>query len=211
MGARSRGAGLGLLAALVVALLALMVWRVGSAEEVTDQVRLSVDGVRWTLTMEDAFFYSEHPWEPGEERTAMFWVRNTADVRADVHVTLRSTGGEELTHSGLLLVSASVDDGLPQPFAASRDVNTIRVGELEAGERATITLHADLGGTAVVDSSIVRYRAFGSGTRAEEPRSVLDATGANLELAPIFLAIALVATTLVMRSTRRRQAPRPED
>ena len=140
----------------------------------------------------------------GQTRTAIFWVRNDADVRADVDLYVTSTGAEDLIASGVLTVSASTGDGEDvQPFVTGRDVNTVRVGELGAGERATVTLLADLAGAVEVDSASVRYRISGAGVRAEESRWRLDTTGAHLELAPLFLGVALLMTAWVMRRSRQ--------
>ena len=211
MSTRTRAVALGLLAAFVLACLALMAWRLTAPDETTDRVTLSVDGVHWTPELEGALFESDSLWPPGQTRTAIFWVRNDADVRADIDLYVTSTGGEDLIASGLLVVSASVEDGDDvQPFVTGRDVNTVRVGELESGQRATVTLLAELAGTVEVDSGDVRYRISGSGVRAEETRWRLDSTGAHLELAPVFLGVALLMTAWVMRRSRRpRHRSRP--
>jgi hypothetical protein len=203
---RSRFVVLCLLAAFVLACAAVVVWRLAGPEQTTNRVTLSADGVRWTSGIEDTFFFSETQWAPGETRTAVFWVRNDADVRADVDVALTTTAGADLAHSGLLEVSAEVGDSdHRQPFVAERDLNTVRMGELGPGERATVTLRGVLAGAVDVDSASVRYRVSGSGTSVEEPRSPLDATGAHLELAPLFLGVALLVTALVMRRSRPRR------
>jgi hypothetical protein len=201
---RSRFVVLGLLAAFVLAGTAALVWRVGP-DDTANRVALSADGAHWSARLDEAFFVSDSPWSPGQTRTAVFWVRNDADVRADVDLRVTSTDGQDLAHAGLLEISATVGGGDPQAFVAERDINTVRVGELAPGERVTVTLRAVLAGAVDVDSGSVRHAVSGSGLGVDEPRSALDDSGAHLELAPLFLGAALVVTVLVMRRTR---APR---
>ena len=205
MSTRSRIAVLSLLVAFVLACVATVVWRETTLDETANRVRLSADGVRWTSTYDDAVVASEDPWTPGQTRTAVFFVRNDADVRADVivAVALTSEGGGA---GSALRVSASVGDGDAQFFVPERQVNAVRVGELDPGQRATVTLRAAFFGTEALDSSAVRYGISGSGTRAPGSSSSFDSTGANLALAPIFLGVALLLTAYVMHRSRH---PRP--
>ena len=212
MSTRTRAVALWLLAAFVAACLAVVAWRLTTGEETADRVTLSMDGVHWTPELEEALFESESPWPPGQTRTSIFWVRNDADVRADVDLYVASTEGADLMASGLLVVSASIGDGEDlQPFVTGRDLNTVRIGELGPGDRATVILRAELAGAVEVDSASVRYRVSGSGVRAEQSRWRLDSTGAHLELAPLFLGVALLMTAWVMRRSRQprhRSGPR---
>jgi hypothetical protein len=203
---RSQRVALGLLAAFLVGCLALVAWRVTAPAPTEDRVTLSVDGSRWRSDLDEAFFASEEPWPPGQTRTAVFWVRNDADLPAVVDMDVTTTAGLELTQSGLLEVSAVLRDGAVQPFLAEHEVNTVGLGELQPGERVTVTLRAVLAGATDVDSASVRYRVSGSGVGAQDSRWVLDPTGAHLELAPIFLGIGFLVTAFVMRRSRR---PRP--
>ena len=207
MRSRPRAALLAVLAAIVLAGLAAGAWRYATHEPTTDEVTVSVDGARWSAQLEDAFFSSEDAWPPGQTRTAIFWVRNDADLPAYVDLHVAAVGGQDLMRSGVVEISAEVgDEDDIQPFVAERDLNTVRIDALDEGERETVTLRAVHTGEAEVDSTTLRHRLSGSGIAAEEPRSPLDASEARLELAPLFLSVALLVTLLVMHRTRR---PRP--
>jgi hypothetical protein len=204
---RPQAAFLGVLAAIVLAGLAAGAWRYATHEPITDQVTVSVDGARWTAHLEDAFFSSEEPWSPGQTRTAILWVRNDADLPAYVDLHVAAVEGQDLTRSGVLEISAVVGDGDDvQPFVADRDTNTVRIDVLDEGERETVTLRAVHAGEVALDSAALRHRLSGSGIAAEDPRSPLDASEARLELAPLFLTVALLVTLLVMYRTRRPRA-----
>jgi len=178
--------------------------QVAEPERVTSQVFLSVDGVHWTPELEEAFFVSEAPWSPGQTRMAVFWVRNEADAQAEVELRVAVTRGRDLADSGLLAVSAVVGDAdAGQSFLTGVDDNTVRLGELEPGERTTVALRAVLAGAVDVDSGTLRYAVSASAATAEDPRRALDPTGARLELAPLFLGAGLVLTVVHMRRTRR--------
>ena len=202
MSTRSHGAVLGVLAALVLTVLAVAAWRFTTQEASANQVAVSVDGVRWTADLEDAFFFSDSAWTPGQTRTAVFWVRNDADVDADVSVTVSTSSGEALTESGQVALSAAIGGGDDfRRFAPGRGVNTVRIGTLDPGKRETVTLRAEHVGEVEVDSALLRHHISGSGTSIMDD-SRLDASDARLELAPLFLCVALVVTLVVMRRTR---------
>ena len=208
MSTRLQAAVLGLLGAIVLASLAVVGWRFAQDEETTNRVTLSVDGVQWTAALEDAFFLSDSAWTPGQTRSAIFWVRNDADVAADVDVVVSTSAGEALTESGQVVLSAAIGDGGDfQVFVPERGVNTLRLGAIEPGERETVTFRAEHSGEAELDSSLLRHRISGSGTRVEEAdSSPLDPSDARLELAPLFLCVALLVTLVVMRRTGSSRA-----
>jgi hypothetical protein len=203
---RSRTLGLLLVYASALVCAVGAISQMGNAEEPTNRVTVSVDGMHWSAHVEDALFASGTPWTPGQTRTVRFWVRNEAEAPADVEVLVLGTAGQDLMQTGLLELFATVaDDGDVQEFDERNDVNVVRVGHLGPGERAAITLRAVLAGALDVDSASVRYRISGTGVLQEDPRLPMDPTGAHLELAPLFLGIALLCTALVMRRTRRRR------
>jgi len=202
---RSRIVISGLLAAFVLACLVSVLWRV-TREETTDQVAVSADGGHWAPSLEAPVFVSDSPWPPGQTRTAVIWVRNDADVRADVDLHVVSASVDDNLRWVLEVAATVNDEDDAQPFIAERDVNTVRVGPLERGERATVTLRAELSGSEDLDSASVTYRIVGSGTRAEDSRSMLDSTEAHLELAPLFLGLGLLMTAYVMHRSRRPRA-----
>ncbi len=205
MGTWPRAVSLGLLAALVLAPLGAFLWQMVGTEQSPDQVTISVDGVRWSGDLEDEFFHSEATWGPGEERTAILSVRNEAEQRADVSVDVVCTAGQELISTGVLRVSAKVNDRAEQVVAPHSVLLVVDVGVLGPGETATLTLRAEHTGAVPepVDSTSVRHHVAGQGKRVGEPPSVLTANGAYLVLAPVFLGIAMVVTALVMMSSRR--------
>ena len=207
MRSRPQAVLLGVLAAIVLAGLAAGAWRYITHEPITDQVTVSVDGSRWSSHLEDAFFSSEESWPPGQTRTAIVWVRNDADLAAYVDLHVAAVDGQDLTRSGVVEVSAVIGAGDDiQPFVAERDINTVRLDVLDEGERETVTLRAVHTGEAEVDSAALRHRLSGSGIAAEAPRSPLDVSEARLELAPLFLSVALLVTLMVMHRSRRPRA-----
>ena len=207
MRSRPQAALLAVLAAIVLAGLAAGAWRYATHEPTTDDVTVSVDGARWSAHLEDAFFDSEELWPPGQTRTAILWVRNDAELPAYVDLHVAAVGGQDLTRFGVVEISAVIGDaGDLQPFVAERDLNTVRIDVLDEGEQETVTLRAVHTGEGDVDSATLRHQLSGSGIAAEEPRSPLDASEARLELAPVFLSVALLVTLLVMHRTRRPRA-----
>lgn len=204
MSTRRQVVVLGLIAATLVASLALLGWRFAGDDESAHRVTLSVDGVRWTSDHEAAFFHSANAWLPAQTRSAVFWVRNDGDVTADVDVVVATSAGETLTQSGQVTLSATIGDpGAVHPFVPERGVNTVRIGTLEPGEREVVTLRAEHTGEAELDSSTLRHRISTVGTSAEEPDASQDVFDAQLELAPVFLCVALVVTLIVMRRSGR--------
>lgn len=213
MGIARRRFGIGLLAVLILVPVAAFAWQSTTDNESVDRVRLSVDGAQWTPVLEDAFFYSDTPWEPGEVRTAIFWARNASAAPGDLTITVLRSAGEELVEDGALIVSLIVDDRTPQHFDADLDRNVVRVGEVESGGVVTLTLRAVLTETPepqVVNSVGLRYQVTGTGRPVEGgSRSMLAADEAHLVLAPVFLGVALLVTAWVMSSPSRSR-PRRE-
>ena len=211
MSSRSPGTALSVFAAFVLAALAVLAWRVTAEEATGDQVTVSVDGVRWTSELEDALFVSDSAWPPGQTRSQIFWVRNDADGPADVDVQVTAVDGDDVTDSGVLEVSAVVGEGDDvQFFTSGRDVNTVGIGTLERDARETVTLRAEHTGETQLDSAAVRHQISATGTRVgAAPESPLDLSDSRLELAPLFLCVALVVTLMVMRRNRRPPADAP--
>lgn len=199
----------GLLVAIMLTFVAVLALRSATHVDTTNRVTLSADGVEWTAELEDAFFFSDTAWSPGQTRSAIFWVRNDADVDADVDVVVTTSAGEALTQSGQVTLSAALGDGGDfRFFVPGRGVNTMSVGTLSPGERETVTFRAEHTGDAELDSSLLRHRISGSGTRADDASPTLHLSDARLELAPLFLCVGLLVVLVVIR--RRRVPPRTE-
>jgi len=203
-----------LLAFVVVVPLAVFAWLSVTTEDTPDRVRLSVDGVRWSAELEDAFFYSDEPWAPGEVRTAILWVRNDAPVPADVTVTVICEKGDVLVDHGALVVSGAVDDGRPQRFDPDEYHNDVRVMTLKPAESTTLTLRAelvsDIPDAQVIDSKGVRYRVVGSGHALEDGST--SVANARLVLAPVFIGLALIVSAVFLgsRGSSLSRPRRPE-
>lgn len=203
-----RGVGLVGLILLVAAPLSLFAVLALFEKESQDSIRLSLDGIHWKGKVDGALLASQEPWVPGEVRSAVIYVKNSgpAPVDADVLVTARSV--DDLVRDGYLSLGATVGDGRAVTFPESTALNTVVVTDLGSGESVPVTLSATFDETAPIgaslDSEALRLRVKVSGARTEEAGapSLLDATGAQLWLAPVFLVLA--AAVALVGSARRR-------
>ena len=208
-----RGLGLVLLVLLVVAPLTLFAVLALFEDESEDSIRLSTDGVHWTAKVDGALLESGEPWGPGEVRSAIVYVLNDGPdpVDAEVAVTARST--DELVRDGFLTLAATVGTGRSVPFEVSTATNDVVIDDLASGASTPVTLTATFEETAPIgttlDSGALRLRLRISGARTEEAGapSLLDAAGAQLWLAPVFLALA-AAVALIGPARRRARAAR---
>jgi hypothetical protein len=205
-----RGLGLVALTLLVVAPLTLFAVLSLFEDESSESIGLSVDGVEWTMGVEGAFLASRAPWSPGEVRSAIIYVRNGGPdpVDADVTVICRST--DELVVEGYLTVAAQVGDADATVFPAGSRTNEVHLDDLASDSVVPVTLTATFADTAplgtTLDSRAVRLKLKITGARTQESGapSLLDATGAQLWLAPILLAVAALVALLAQARRGRR-------
>jgi hypothetical protein len=203
-----RGLGLVLLVLLVVAPLTLFAVLALFEVEAEDSIGLSLDGVHWAAKVDGALLASAEPWAPGEVRSAIVYVRNGGPdpVNARVSVSTRST--DDLVRGGFLSLAATVGEGRSVAVPVSASANDVMVDDLASGATVPMTLTATFDETAPIgatlDSEALQIRLRSSGSRTEEAGapSLLDAAGAQLWLAPVFLVLAAAAALL--GSTRRR-------
>ena len=205
-----RGLGLVVLVLLVVAPLSLFAVLALFEDESQDSIRLSTDGVHWRAEVDGPLLASADAWEPGEVRTAIVYVKNAGPdpVNADMSVTTHST--DALVDDGYLDLGAAVGRGPSVPFPDATQTNDVPVEELDSGEIVPVTLTATFADTAPIgatlDSNALDVRLGISGTRTEAAGapSLLDATGAELWLAPIFLLLAALVGVIVQARRRAR-------
>lgn len=209
-----RGLGLVLLIVLVVAPLTLFAVLALFEDESEDSIRLSLDGVHWKGKVDGALLESAEPWVPGQTRSAIIYVKNAGPdpVDADVLVTTRSA--DVLVRDGFLTLGATVGKGRAVTFPSATEPNDVIVEDLPSGESVPVTLTATFDATAPIgatlDSEALRLRMRVGGTRTEEAGapSLLDAAGAQLWLAPVFLALAAAAALFVQARRQARVARR---
>lgn len=167
-------------------------------------VRLSRDHTTWSTSLDDAFFLPELAWTPGDTRRSAVWVRNDTGETTDVRVALTRAAG------GSRWLGVAAGTGAPDTLSdlPGDDTLRLRIEDLAPGAEVPITLQARLDpdappGTAVEASALdVRVSA-----QPLEPASTL-ASSAHLELAPLFLGLALIgAAAMAHRSARRRAGP----
>jgi hypothetical protein len=207
-----RGLGLVVLMLLVVAPLTLFGVLSLFEDESADSIDLSLDGVHWTQALEGTLLASPEPWEPGESRSAIVYVRNGGPdpVHADVTVLCLLTDddvtGDDIT------VTSQVDGEAPLELPVYGEPEDVEIDELRSDQVVPLTLTATLALTAPIgatlDGQAVRLELAVTGTRTEESGtpSLLDATGAQLWLAPVLLVAAAVVALLV-QARRSARAP----
>jgi hypothetical protein len=194
-----RGLGLVLLIVLVVAPLTLFAVLAMFEDQSEDSILLSIDRVYWKGKLDGPLLESAEPWVPGQTRSAIVYVKNDGPdpVDADVIVSARST--DVVVRDGYLTLGATVGKGRSVSFPVSTESNDVMVEDLPSGDTVPVTLTATFDEEAPIgatlDSEALRVRLRVSGTRTEEAGapSLLDATGAQLWLAPVFLVLAALA------------------
>ncbi len=209
----SRGLGPVLLALLVLAPLTLFALVALVEVEPADPVGLSLDGVAGDTERGGALLATRKPWAPGEVRSTIVYVRNRgeAPVDADVRVVCRSS--DELVQDGHLTLTAQVGQAEPTKILVGTSANLVTVEDLASDSVVPMTLTATLSDTVPIgttlDSDAVRFRLTVTDTRSQVSgaSSVLNATGAQLWLAPVLLVIGGVL--LVVQAFRRRRSPVP--
>ena len=212
-----RGLGLVVLMLLVVAPLTLFGVLSLFEDESADSIDLSLDGVHWTQGLQGTLLASPEPWEPGESRSAIVYVRNGGPdpVDADGRRALpadRRRRDRGRPHRSRPRSTTTLRWSCP----VYGEPDDVLIDELGSDQVVPLTLTATLADTAPIgatlDGQAVRLELAVTGTRTQESGtpSLLDATGAQLWLAPILLVAAAVVALLVQarRSARSSGARR---
>ncbi|GAB3261602.1 hypothetical protein [Nocardioides dilutus] len=216
MGRSYRGLGFVVLMLLVVAPLTLFAVLSLFEDDSADSIRLSLDGVHWEKGLHGALLASRESWEPGESRSAIVYLKNAGPdpVDADVAVLCRST--DEVVTDRYLTMTAQVDEASPEELPVYGEAHDVHVDGLGSEEVVPITLEVTLADTAPIGSRLdgraVDVRLSVTGMRTEEsgPPSLLDATGAQLWLAPILLVVG-AGVALVGQAGRSPGPPGSRD
>ena len=207
-----RGLGLVVLMLLVVAPLTLFAVLSLFEDESADSIGLSVDGDHWTDVLEGTLLASEEPWTPGETRTAIVYVRNSGPAPVDADVTVLYRSDDDLVAQGQLQFATAVGEDPLEPVATGMTPHQVMVDGLDARSTVPLTLAATLsstlppGMTLDGDQVVLELRVEGARSEDAGPPSLLDATGAQLWLAPVLL---VVAAAVAVRVRARRAAARP--
>jgi hypothetical protein len=208
-----RGLGLVVLMLLVVAPLTLFAVLSLFEDESADEIKLSLDGEHWTSEVDGALLASEKAWTPGEVRSAIVYVKNSGPGPVDAVVTVACRSTDELLLDGYVTFTTQVDHADPVPFSDEMRASKVAIDGLEAGSSVPVTVTATFAETApigsTVDSDDVRLSVRLKGARSVDagPPSLLDATGAQLWLAPILLVVAAGVAVRVRRGRSQSQAP----
>lgn len=174
-------------------------------------VDLSRDRTSWAAAIDTPMFLPELAWSPGEQRTSTFFVRNDTDREVTVEVSLSRSGTAEAGLDDYLLLTASTPGGVDRTIGGGDD-RLLRLRDLAPRSVAPVTLEAALSPDAPpgteVPGDVVDFRVA---LQAARPPAQGDSRGlwesARLELAPLFLGLALVAAAVVASRTRRRRRP----
>jgi len=211
-----RGLGLVVLMLLVVAPLTLFAVLSLFEDESADAIKLSLDGEHWTSEVDGALLASEEAWSPGEVRSAIVYVRNSGPGPVDAVVTVLCRSTDEMVLDGQVSFTTQVDDAEPVPFSGEMRASRVAVAGLDADSTVPVTVTATFSATApigsTVDSDEVRLAMRLKGARSADagPPSLLDATGAQLWLAPILLVVA-AGVALKVRAGRGQGQGVPAD
>lgn len=195
MGRSYRGLGFVVLMLLVVAPLTLFAVLSLFEDESADSISLSLDGVHWTKELRGALLDSRESWEPGESRSAIVYLKNAGPDPVDADVSVLCTSTDEVLTDHYLTMTAQVDEGSPTELPVYGEPHDLPVDGLGSEEVVPITLEVTLADTApigsMLDGRAVDVRLSVTGMRSEEsgPPSLLDATGAQLWLAPVLLVV----------------------
>lgn len=138
-----------------------------SAAEPGHELGLSADAVHWGDRLDAPLFAPTLSWVPGDERTAVFYVRNQSDEPADLTVAVTRTvpaSGGDLGATGFLRVGARVGTA---PWT-----DTVRGGTVDLAQRL------DLGAGRVVPVTVrvALDAAAPNDTRVEADRLAFDLT-----------------------------------
>jgi hypothetical protein len=206
-----RGLGLVVLMLLVVAPLTLFAVLSLFEDESADAIKLSLDGDHWTSEVDGALLASEEAWTPGEVRSAIVYVRNSGPAPVDAVVTVLCRSTDQLVLDGYVTFATQVDHAEAVPFSGEMRASRVSVDGLDAESTVPVTVTATFSETAPIGSSVdsdeVRLAVRLKGARSADagPPSLLDATGAQLWLAPILLVVA--AGVAVRVRTARSSGP----
>ena len=201
-----RGLGLLLLVLLVVSPLTLFAVLSVFEDESADSIRLSLDGVRWDADLQGTLLASAEPWDPGESRSVIVYVRNDGPAPVDAEVVV-DFSSDRLVSDGVLTMTAEVDDLTPVGLEPGPTPEPVEVDDLGSGETVPFTVIAVLADTAPVGTTVddddleLELSVTGTRTDSSDAPSLLDATGAQLWLAPILL---VAAAGIALVGQRRR-------
>lgn len=206
-----RGLGLVVLMLLVVAPLTLFAVLALFEDEAADSIRLSLDGESWTTSLDGTFLASRQPWGPGESRSAIVYVRNSGPDPVDAAVAVLCSSTDEVVTDHYLSYTAQVDEARPQELRDHGEAHDVHVDGLGSDEVVPVTLAVTVADTAPIGATLdgravpIELTVTGSRTRDAGPPSLLDATGAQLWLAPILLLFG--AGVAVLGHARRGGRP----
>ena len=204
-----RGLGLVVLMLLVVAPLTLFAVLSLFEEESADKITLSLDGVQWTKGVHGALLDSREPWEPGESRSAIVYVKNGGPDPVDAVVAVLCRSTDEVVTDKYLTLTARVDEARPVALPGAGEAHDVHVDGLGSEQVVPLTVEVKVADTAPIgatlDGRAVRLRLTVDGMRTQESGapSLLDAAGAQLWLAPVLL---VVGAGLAVRVRARRTA-----
>ncbi len=205
-----RGLGLVALILLVVAPLSLFAVLALFEDESQDSILISLDGVHGTSELDGALLESPDPWQPGEVRSVIVYVENAGPDAVDAEVAVTARSIDALVRDGYLTLGAAVDEGPSAPLGEATATQHIVIDDLAGGESVPVTISATFASTAPIgaslDSQALHLGLVVSGSRTEEAGapSLLDAAGAQLWLAPVFLVAAAVVALIVQARRRAR-------
>lgn len=200
-----RGFGLVLLLVLIVAPLSVFALSAVLEEDPSTSLVVSVDGLTWSTGLDESLLASAQQWEPGQELSAVIYVRNRSaeSVAADLVVT--STSPDPLVAQGYLTVATRLGDGDLVIAGEGATGASVALGPVEAESTVPVTVSATLSAGAPTDTAldpdelVFRLRFAGQRLTQGSALGPLDASGARLWLAPVFAVIAAGVALLVKR------------
>ena len=164
-----RGLGLVVLMLLVVAPLTLFAVLSLFEDESADSIDLSLDGVHWTQGLQGTLLASPEPWEPGESRSAIVYVRNAGPdpVHAEVAVLCRLTD-DDVTEDDIT-VTSQVDEDVPWTSPCTGSRKTCEIEELGSDQVVPLTLTATLADTAPIGATLDGQAVAARARRHRDP------------------------------------------
>jgi hypothetical protein len=207
---RDRGLGPVLLVLLVVAPLTFFAVLSLFEDASADSINLSLDGAQWAPTVQGALLASGDPWGPGEARSAIVYVKNSGPDPVDASVSVLAASTTDAVTDSYVTLTAQVDQQSPLDLPNDSEAHDVPVDGLGSDRIVPLTLTATIADTApigtTVDDADLRLTLTITGTRTEASGSpsLLDATGAQLWLAPILLVVSAAVALLVQARRRRR-------
>lgn len=198
----------------------LMLGARGAVADQTDQgsaalsaASVSADQQTWGTVLPRLLLPGGETWQPGEERTVTFYVRNEGATAGDLAVELVRVVvqdvGDRLLGDGLVAQSARVGEGAWSPVSLSHGEQLVHLAAVPAGAVVPVTLRAVVAQQAPGPIT-VPPTDLALGVRLVEkapvpvPQGVGPSRGsANLLLAPTFVLAAAIGCGLVVWRSRR--------